>query len=307
MKYDVSAKLKLGKDGCVMNLNQLVYFVAVVEEGGFSAASKRLFVAQPTLSYQMKELEAELNVLLLLRDSRHARPTEAGLILYRRAKHILEIVQNTEHELRNFMFSPTGALKVATAAISPIIHPAVLNFFRAHPSITLDLRDGNNEEIEEYLMSGISEVGFVNGEVKSTCIERVRLTSNKMAAVGTDEFLHGRQELYMRELRDLPLLAQREDVPMLEEACARCGFEPLFACISEDSKQRIIFAEYGLGIAIVTRSKAHAFMSANLNIASIHDIDIQVNVDMAYRNDKALSQAAVAFINLIKSIAPFEN
>ncbi|RGV97082.1 LysR family transcriptional regulator [Ruminococcus sp. AF14-10] len=289
-----------------MNMNQLSYFVAVVEEGGFNAAAKRLFVSQSTLSYQIKELELELNILLLLRDSRHARPTEAGLILYRRAKHILEIAQTTENELKSFMFSPIGALKVATAAISPIIHPKVLNFFHTHPSITLDLRNGDNEQIEEFLMSGISEIGFVNGEIKSSCIEHVCLSSSYMEVVGTDDFLHGRTTMTVENLQDMPLLVQREDVPAIEKTCIDHGFKPIFACISDDSKQRIIFAEHGLGIAIVPQSKAHEALSSNLNIVELKGIDIQVNVDMVFRNDKTLSQAAIAFVNLIKSIAPLD-
>lgn len=289
-----------------MNMNQLSYFVAVVEEGGFNAAAKRLFVAQSTLSYQIKELELELNILLLLRDSRHARPTEAGLILYRRAKHILEIAQTTENELKSFMFSPIGALKVATAAISPIIHPKVLNFFHTHPSITLDMRNGDNEQIEEFLMSGISEIGFVNGETKSSCIEHVCLSSSYMEVVGTDDFLHGRTTMTVENLQDMPLLVQREDVPVIEKICIDHGFKPIFACISDESKQRIIFAEHGLGIAIVPQSKAHEALSSNLNIVELKGIDIQVNVDMVFRNDKTLSQAAIAFVNLIKSIAPLD-
>lgn len=286
-----------------MNLNQITYFIAVVEEGGFSTASKRLFIAQPTLSYQIKELEKELGVVLLIRDSRHTVPTEAGLILYRRAKRIAEIVQTTEHELKHFMFSPIGSLKVATASLSPIIQPEVLDFFRTYPAITLDLRDGTNEKITEYLMEGICEVGFINDRVEEPCMEHVPLTSNTMAAVGTDEFLGGKAEMEIRDLRDLPLLVQREDVPILEKACAEYGFSPLFACISEDSKQRIIFAEYGLGIAIVPKSKAHTTLSANLNVIDLKGLDIQVNVELIYRGDKALSQVAYAFINLIKRIA----
>lgn len=292
-----------------MDLRHLSYFVAVVEEGGFNAAAKRLYIAQPTLSYQIKELESELNILLLVRESsRRAVPTEAGLILYRRAKKLLSIAQSIEAELRSFMFSPSGSLKLATNASSPIIHPAIINFFHSHPSITLDLRDGSNERILELLTSGISEIGIVNGKVTSSGIEHIPLMHLSAVAIGTDDFLsEDVAEVSMKDMKDIPLLVQREDIPAIEKACAQYDFSPRIVCVSDDSKTRLLYAEYGLGVAIVPKSKAHTSLAYGLRILAIKDLEMNVQIEMIFRNDQPLSQTAQAFVNLVKEIAPFED
>ena len=69
-----------------MELKQLQAFMAVVEEGTISAAAKRLHMAQPPLSCQMKSLEEELGTPLFWRGARHITLTPAGQALYKRAQ-----------------------------------------------------------------------------------------------------------------------------------------------------------------------------------------------------------------------------
>lgn len=72
-----------------MEFRELAAFVAVVEEGGMSAASRRLHVSQSALSQTVNSLERELGVKLLVRSSAGVRPTEAGATLLGEARAVL--------------------------------------------------------------------------------------------------------------------------------------------------------------------------------------------------------------------------
>src|SRR5271156_217894 len=72
-----------------MDVRQLKYFVGIVDAGSFSKASQKLFVAQPSLSQQIANLEFELDTKLLLRSAQGIMPTAAGSVLYRHARQIL--------------------------------------------------------------------------------------------------------------------------------------------------------------------------------------------------------------------------
>ena len=82
-----------------MDFHQLQYFVAIAESGSITAAAKKLFLSQPPLSMQMKRLEKELGCVLFLRGAREVQLTEAGKLLYTRAKSMLELRRITEEEL----------------------------------------------------------------------------------------------------------------------------------------------------------------------------------------------------------------
>lgn len=69
-----------------MNLKQLKYFLMIVEEGQITAAAKKLHIAQPPLSYQLRMLEEELGVQLMKRGSRNITLTPAGKLLKERAE-----------------------------------------------------------------------------------------------------------------------------------------------------------------------------------------------------------------------------
>ncbi|MDD6693206.1 MAG: LysR family transcriptional regulator, partial [Olsenella sp.] len=69
-----------------MNLKQLEYFVAIAEEHQITAAARRLHISQPPLSYELSQLERELGVLLVTREARGVSLTDAGRVLYKRAR-----------------------------------------------------------------------------------------------------------------------------------------------------------------------------------------------------------------------------
>ncbi|MDS8798268.1 LysR family transcriptional regulator, partial [Streptococcus pneumoniae] len=76
-----------------MELRVLRYFIAVASEQNISAAAKQLHLSQPTLSRQLKELEAELGTTLFERGNRKITLTEEGLFLFNKAKEIVELTE----------------------------------------------------------------------------------------------------------------------------------------------------------------------------------------------------------------------
>ncbi len=82
-----------------MELKQLEYFKAIVEEGTVSGAARILHMTQPPLSYQMKMLEEELQVQLYLRGTKKITLTDAGKVLYSRACSLLTMTDITKREV----------------------------------------------------------------------------------------------------------------------------------------------------------------------------------------------------------------
>jgi LysR family nitrogen assimilation transcriptional regulator len=83
-----------------MNLRQLKYFIGVVEAGNMTRAAERLHVAQTALGMQIRQLEEDLGVTLLVRHSRGVEPTEAGSLLHKRALAILKMVDEARNDVR---------------------------------------------------------------------------------------------------------------------------------------------------------------------------------------------------------------
>src|SRR5690625_4312052 len=84
-----------------MNLRQLEYFIAIVEEKSFIKAAGKLHISQPSLSQSMKVLENELNTKLLERNNKTVRATDGGQLLYGHAKKIINDFRNMSIEIKD--------------------------------------------------------------------------------------------------------------------------------------------------------------------------------------------------------------
>lgn len=125
--------------GAMLDLNDLFYFVQVVERGGFTAAGRSLGMPKSTLSYRMQQLEAALGVRLLNRTSRHFGPTQAGEEFYRNALLMVRAAEEAESNARQQVTELAGVVRF-TAAIGTAqfaLRDIVMRFVREYPMIDL--------------------------------------------------------------------------------------------------------------------------------------------------------------------------
>ena len=129
-----------------MELKQLSYFVAVVEEGSFSAAARKLFMSQPPITTQVKALEEELGCALLVRGTRAVRPTEEGRLLYDRARLMLEMRRSVTEEIEARSISGGGTLRLGVvSSVASSLLPGWLSGFHAlNPKVRLELYEDNS-------------------------------------------------------------------------------------------------------------------------------------------------------------------
>ena len=168
-----------------MDIKQLTYFIAIVEEGTITHAANKLHMAQPPLSTQLKLLEDELGTKLLERGARKIKLTDAGKILYKRAKHIVEITNSTTKEIEEFRKGIQGTLRLGTISSSGtvLLSKRVIDFNKKYPNIKFEIHEGNTYELIEKINSGIIEVGIVRTPFNSQNLECLFLEFEPMIAV----------------------------------------------------------------------------------------------------------------------------
>lgn len=136
-----------------INLRQLSYFARVVEAGNITRAAEQLFVAQPALGLQIRQLEQELNVTLLLRHSRGVSTTRAGRVLYEHACEILRQVDEAERETiaAGRQEHESVVLGLTSGVMALIGREMVVRAWRELPGVNLGLM----EEMSSLLMDAM--------------------------------------------------------------------------------------------------------------------------------------------------------
>ena len=99
-----------------MELRHLRYFVAVAEELNLRRAAERLHLAQPSLSWQIKSLENELEVRLLERNTRSVKLTRAGRVFLDEARNVLSAAAQAEHRAKKAEHGLVGTLRLGVIA-----------------------------------------------------------------------------------------------------------------------------------------------------------------------------------------------
>ena len=141
----------------------LRYFVAVVEEGGFSRAAERLFVSQPVLSRQVAKLERDLRVRLLEREPRHVRPTPAGEVLLEHARRMLADWALRHGEMLRLDSESRSVLLVGqqTGIGRGLVRRLINRLGQSCPGWRIELRQISWEDPSAGVRSGQTDIGFV--------------------------------------------------------------------------------------------------------------------------------------------------
>lgn len=150
-----------------MIVETLRVFVTAVEHSNFSRAAEILNLSQPGVSLHIRNLENEFGAKLLHRSPKHVKLTEAGEILYNRAKQILTLYHDAKQEIQSLRDEVTGLLKIgASFTIGEYILPRVLaQYVEQYPQVEIQVNIGNTEEIVQAVRTNDLDLGLVEGEV----------------------------------------------------------------------------------------------------------------------------------------------
>jgi LysR family nitrogen assimilation transcriptional regulator len=157
----------------MIDMRQLRYFVAIVEQGSLSRAAEFLRVAQPALSLHVRNMEADLGTALLFRSPRGVEPTEAGSILLRHARTILEQLAVAEEEIRGHENDPEGEVRLGLpGTISQILAvPLIIAVHLRYPKIKLRIAEAMSGFVLEWMRDGRIDLAVLYGEAREHGIQ----------------------------------------------------------------------------------------------------------------------------------------
>lgn len=242
-----------------LELRHLRYFRVVAEELHFGRAAARLAVAQPTLSVQIKQLEARVGARLFERHTRQVALTDAGRTLDEAARRILRDVDIALEATREVHAGHAGVLRVGfgpTLMLSTLAH-VVRTYRQRHPGVRIDLREMPTSEQLTALLRGDLDVGFVRGADADPRLH-VELFAREplLIALHADHPGAGAARVPLASLAHDPwVLFPRAIAPRLHEQvirlCRQAGFTPNVVQESREVYTTVGLVGAGVGVTIV--------------------------------------------------------
>ncbi|MBQ3865357.1 MAG: LysR family transcriptional regulator [Clostridia bacterium] len=240
-----------------MDIKLLRNFVEIVDSGSLTAASKKLFIAQPALSNQLKALEKEMGTLLIERNSRHQKLTDAGRLFYDRAKSIILMENSLVKEMYDVEAGTIGELKLAVIQSSEmaLLREVIPLFISRYPAVRFEIHEKESDVILSMLEDGAADIGIVRTPCALTTEMDVSYLSDErlVCVYRADRFspAPGKTSLEPADLEDLPILIIRRYEEMFTNWCGEAGVIPTFRCRNKLLHICQQWAEKGLGVAIM--------------------------------------------------------
>jgi LysR family transcriptional regulator, nitrogen assimilation regulatory protein len=192
-----------------MNLNQLEYFVHTAEMGSLSKAAIVLNIAQSALSRQIRLLEADLQVTLLLRNGRGVVLTEAGKRLFDHSIAILQLVSRVRDDIDASRDEPVGRIVVGLPPTMGRILtlPLVEGFKRVLPKARLAIVEGLSTHLAEWVSTGRVDIGLLHNPESQPSLEIIPVLQEPLVLVSPSESKAGKKTtINFEDLVNFPLI-----------------------------------------------------------------------------------------------------
>jgi len=244
-----------------VTLQQLIYFLAAAEHRSFSQAALTLRLAQPSLSEQVRRLEAELRVPLFTRIGRGIELTEAGRALVPHARQVLTAVEEARLSVAEVRELKGGVASFGTFGTAPLylLHGLVMDFRKRYPDVRVRLVGENSSAVADEVRDGSIEAGLVVLPIDDEGLDvRIAMRDEVLFASSRPERL--RTPMTIERLATLPLVlasaSYRREDPMrrqLAELAQRHGVRIEASIEVEDNMAALDLAARGLGDTLVAR------------------------------------------------------
>lgn len=291
-----------------LSLHRLWIFVQVLESGGFSAATEKLFMSQPSISNQVRQLETSLKATLIDRSGARIKPTAEGEVLLEYAKRLFVLADEAVTAVAQVSGLEAGRVAVGgTTTAGTYLLPAVVSRFQEeHPAVEFDVFVGNAAEVSKALLSGDIGLAVMLGKPAATQLISEKLLSERLVLVAPWGHRLAGRSIAPRELEAERFLLreqgsetrQRQDQALEAWGLTASDHSDMWGL--ETIKQAVMA---GLGVSLISEHAIVTELEAQRMV--VLDVDSPVArrpVVVATRRDRLLSPAEKVFLAVLREM-----
>ncbi len=292
----------------MMNLYQLTTFVTVISEGSMTAAADKLYLTQPAVSQQIRNLEEDLGVDLLVRGVRQIKPTPQGEILYEHARKILQLSQQAEIAIKSIGAELKGQIRIGTlnSIGLHIMSPLMGRLMRHNPDLQIKVDYKSGEDLVRAFKKGQFDVLVlpeINEEfgIELEGVEEKFLLKEEMWLVVSGKETEVPAQISASELGMFPLVNFVDEFPGFNRKIAKLmeshdvKVKPIFESSNVGTLKRVI--ESGLGWGFLPAHSIRKQVRAG-RLSHVHIKEFHYEIDMTYyyrKNSDAKKLAEILY------------
>ncbi|MGA2415898.1 MAG: LysR substrate-binding domain-containing protein [Candidatus Sulfotelmatobacter sp.] len=294
-----------------MELRHVRYFIAVAEHLNFRKAADHLHIAQPPLSRQIRQLEEELGVTLLLRDKQRVELTKGGVAFLEQARKLIVLAGHARQVARRAQKGESGSVRVGIASgLGGVVGKVVFDFRTEMPDIDVECKDMFSAQQNEGLLKNEIDVGFLRPPVDQVNLNCELLFEEEFVVVlPKTHRLANRGSVRLREVADEPLiLFDRKFSSGLYDKIlglySRNGFTPHLTVTHVEAHEESGAIMIAAGKAIFVGTGATVNRSVygiELVTLNLNEPDARIEVYVAWRKGED-SPAVLSFLESVRRV-----
>lgn len=294
----------------MVNLYQLQSFVTVISEGSMTGAADKLFLTQPAISQQIRNLEEDLGVELLVRGVRQIRPTLQGEVLYDYAKRILQLAQQAEVAVRAMGAELRGHLRVGTlnSVGVQLMSPIVGRLLKHNPKLNLKIEYSRGEDLIEEFQAGRLDVLIlpdVTAQFGSDLgdVEKKFLFKEEMWLVGSGRDTAIPKQIGLEQIKVHPMISFEGEYPHFSSELSKAlkshsvEVAPIFESGNVGTLKRVVESGLGWGFLPSLAIKKQVKMG---RMTRVHIKDFHYEAEFYYYVRKGGGQLSDVFFQALQ-------
>ena len=295
-----------------MNLRDLQYLVALAEHKHFGRAAAASFVSQPTLSTQIRKLEEELGVALVERAPRKVLLTDVGRDIARRARDVLNEVDQIKATARRTLDPESGTLRLGIfPTLGPYLLPHVIPQIRVRfPRLELLLVEEKTEVLLGQLREGRLDAALLALPLHDDQLHQEFLFEEPFVlAVPRDHKLASHTSLKLGDLADQRLLLLEEGHCLRDQALEACQLAGAsertgFRATSLETLRQMVAANVGITLLPILAVKPPVAASRDIALVEFRGHPPSRRIAMVWRKSSAMGPFLAALAGVLRTLPP---